>query len=314
MKAPDPKRGDEAVALALTTHGLTKRFGDFVAVDHVSMQVRTGEVVGYLGPNGSGKTTTIRMLLGLLHATEGEGTLLGYDIRTETEKVRQHVGYMSQRFALYGELSVEENLAFYAGVYGKTGAARLEETLHLVGLQTATDARVSELPMGWRQRLALAVALVHRPAFVFLDEPTSGVDPVSRREFWDTIYDLVDMGMTAFVTTHHIDEAEYCQRVGIMHHGQLLAMDSPAELKRSRLRGQAWEVHADPLLSALDALQQMPFVSRAVLASDHLRAITAVDVDSHRLIQALTQAGLQGVRVKAVEASLEDVFLSLAGA
>src|SRR5512143_3912425 len=222
----------EEVILA---HNLTKRFGDFTAVDHISFTVNAGEVVGYLGPNGSGKTTTIRMLLGLLRPSEGEAQVLGFDIVRQSERVRERVGYMSQKFALYHDLTVGENLAFYAGVYGIRSRMRMDEVLELIGLRELHRERVSELSTGWKQRLALGTAIVHQPRLLFLDEPTSGVDPTARRAFWDLIYAVVAQGVTALVTTHYMDEAEYCGRVAIMRAGKLLALDSPSALKQRTL-------------------------------------------------------------------------------
>lgn len=304
----------------ISAHNLTRRFGEFTAVDHVSFNVEAGEVVGYLGPNGSGKTTTIRMLLGLLRPSEGEATVLGYDIAREVEQIRARVGYMSQKFALYHDLTVEENLAFYAGVYGQTDPSRLAEVLDLVGLSSLRRERVSALSAGWRQRLALGTSIVHRPRLLFLDEPTSGVDPTARRAFWDLIYDLVAGGVTALVTTHYMDEAEYCGRVGIMREGRLLAMDTPSVLREKALPGLAWDVLLDGgdersstlLLAALEALERCPCVLRAGLAGDHLRAITPEDVDAPVLLAQLEQAGLHGLRVERVEPTLEDIFLALA--
>ncbi len=292
--------------------GLTRRFGEFTAVDHVSFTVQTGEVVGYLGPNGSGKTTTIRMLLGLLLPSEGEAHVLGYDVASQSEEVRARVGYMSQKFALYHELTVSENLEFYAGVYGVHERSRLDEVLAEVGLSDLKRERVSNLSTGWRQRLALGTAIVHSPKLLFLDEPTSGVDPTARRAFWDLIYELVASGVTAFVTTHYMDEAEYCGRVGIMRTGRLLAMDTPSALKEHALPGLAWDVFAEPILSALEVLEACPFVIRAGLAGDHMRAITQPDVERDILLERLESAGLENLRVDLVEPSLEDVFLSLA--
>ena len=299
----------EEVILA---HDLTKRFGDFTAVDHISFTVNAGEVVGYLGPNGSGKTTTIRMLLGLLHPSEGEATVLGYDIIRQSERVRERVGYMSQKFALYHDLTVGENLAFYAGVYGVNERTRLEEVLDLIGLRSLESERVSDLSTGWRQRLALGTAIVHQPRLLFLDEPTSGVDPTARRAFWDLIYNVVAQGVTALVTTHYMDEAEYCGRVGIMRDGKLLAMDTPSALKHSALPGLAWDVFAQPLLPALAALQHCPCVLRAGLIADHLRAITPSDTKASILQASLREAGLRIDRIELVEPTLEDVFLALA--
>lgn len=301
------------MSTVIHAENLTRRFGQFVAVDHISFDVQAGEVVGYLGPNGSGKTTTIRMLLGLIRPSEGHAEVLGFDIQRDTERLRAQCGYMSQRFALYDELSVLENLSFYAGVYGANTRARRNEVLEWVGLAGREKQRTSSLSSGWRQRLALAIALIHRPRLLFLDEPTSGVDPSARRAFWDLIYGLAGQGVTVLVTTHYMDEAEYCGRVGIMRAGKLLAMDTPSELKRTTLPGAAWDVYAQPLLPALDALQRVPDVARAGLAGDHLRAITTGVPSAAALSGALTGAGIAVSAIEQVEPTLEDVFLSLAG-
>jgi drug efflux transport system ATP-binding protein len=301
----------EEVILA---HNLTKRFDDFIAVDHISFSINAGDVVGYLGPNGSGKTTTIRMLLGLLQPSEGGASVLGYDIVRQSEQVRQRVGYMSQKFALYHDLTVGENLAFYAGLYGIRERARLEEVLDVIGLSTLEDERVSDLSTGWKQRLALGIAIVHQPRLLFLDEPTSGVDPTARRAFWDLIYELVAQGVTALVTTHYMDEAEYCGRIGIMSDGKLLAMESPSTLKQHNLPGIAWDVFARPLLPALAVLEGSPSVLRAGLTSDHLRAITPLNVDAEALTRSMVDAGIEIDRVEQVEPTLEDVFLALVNA
>jgi ABC-2 type transport system ATP-binding protein len=297
--------------LVVEARGLTKRFRDFTAVDGVSFDIAAGEVVGYLGPNGSGKTTTIRMLLGLLQATQGTARVLGHDIRTDPEAIRARTGYMSQKFALYDELTAQENLTFYAGVYGVRDPARVDAALAQVGLAARRQVRAGELPGGWRQRLALATAIVHRPTLLILDEPTSGVDPIARRAFWDLIYELADSGVTVFVTTHYMDEAEFCHRVGIMRRGRLLAMDTPSNLKRQALPGSAWDVYGEPMLDVLDALPQVPGVQRAGLAGDHLRAITSAGVSQAELRRALQRGGWQDVRVEQTEPSLEDVFLAL---
>ena len=292
---------------------LTKQFGQFTAVDRVSFEIRAGEVIGYLGPNGSGKTTTIRMLLGLLAASSGSANVLGLDIQRETEAIRARVGYMSQKFALYDELSGWENLSFYAGVYGVREPGRLQETLARVGMLGREGERAGSLPLGWRQRLALAIAIVHRPTLLFLDEPTSGVDPLARQAFWDMIYTLAEEGITAFVTTHYMDEAEFCGRVGIMRRGRLLAMDTPTALRRGALSGNVWEVFAKPLLPALEALESLPEVRQASLAGDHLRAITRPGYSRPELEAGLLAAGVPQPRVVEAEAGLEDVFLALAG-
>jgi ABC-2 type transport system ATP-binding protein len=299
----------EEVILA---HNLTKRFNNFTAVDHISFSVKAGEVVGYLGPNGSGKTTTIRMLLGLLQPSEGEATVLGFDIVRQSERVRERVGYMSQKFALYHDLTVRENLAFYAGLYGVRERARLQEVLDLIGLSALEAERVSSLSTGWKQRLALGIAIVHQPRLLFLDEPTSGVDPTARRGFWDLIYDVVAQGVTAMVTTHYMDEAEYCGRIGIMRDGKLLAMDSPSALKQHYLPGLAWDVFAKPLLPAFAVLEQSAYVLRAGLTSDHLRAITPRNIDDETLNRSLMAASIQVERIELVEPTLEDVFLAMA--
>jgi ABC-2 type transport system ATP-binding protein len=302
----------------IVTEDLTRRFGDFTAVDRVSFRVHQGDVVGYLGPNGSGKTTTIRMLLGLLLPSEGRATVLGYDIVRQSEQVRANVGYMSQRFALYNDLTVRENLEFYAGVYGVKDRKRLDVVLDLIDLRAVARERVGRLSTGWRQRLSLGTAIVHSPRLLFLDEPTSGVDPTARRAFWDLIYTLVDEGVTALVTTHYMDEAEYCGVVGILREGRLLAMDTPTRLKESALPGIAWDVTPlggpqSDLLVALEALENQPDVLQAGLAGDHLRAITSPDVDIDHLRASLINAGLADVRLERVEATLEDVFLALSG-
>ena len=304
--------GDSAPVIQ--AEGLTRYFGDFLAVDRVTFSVFPGEVVGYLGPNGSGKTTTIRMLLGLLLPSGGSATVLGYDVVRESEPLRARVGYMSQKFSLYRELTVWENLRFYAGVYGVGERSRLDEVLQLTGLVELKKQRIGQLSVGWRQRLALATAIVHKPRLLFLDEPTSGVDPAARRAFWDLIYELVDGGVTALVTTHYMDEAEYCGRVGIMRRGRLLAVDTPTGMKESTLPGLAWDVTADPLLPALKALEASPLVLRAGLVSDHLRAITTRETRPRDLQAAMQAAGITNIRMNQVEPTLEDVFLALSSA
>lgn len=296
----------------IQTQGLSKRFGTFTAVDRVTFEVGAGEVVGYLGPNGSGKTTTIRMLMGLLLPSEGSAQVMGYNIETEPEEIRARCGYMSQKFALYDELTTWENLSFYAGVYGIRDRQHMERTLDRLGLREVLKEKAGALPVGWRQRLALATAIVHRPQLLFLDEPTSGVDPTARRDFWDLIYEFVEEGVTAFVTTHYMDEAEYCNRVGIMNAGRLLAMDTPSVLKDNALPGLAWDVYIEPLLPALRVLEATPGVLRTGLAGDHLRAITETRIQRQDLVEALKVLETQEERIEQVEPTLEDVFLALA--
>ncbi|MBN2388154.1 MAG: ABC transporter ATP-binding protein [Anaerolineales bacterium] len=291
---------------------LTRRFGDFVAVDHVNFTVAPGEIVGYLGPNGSGKTTTIRMLLGLLEPSEGRASVLGFDAFRQSEEIRARAGYMSQKFALYDDLTVWENLVFYAGVYGIREKERIEATLDQVEVGEHRLDLARDLSAGWRQRLAMAIALVHRPKLLFLDEPTSGVDPAARRVFWDLIYALAGQGVTIFVTTHYMDEAEYCERVGIMREGKLLALDTPAVLKARAIPGDVWEVHASPLQAALDACETGRGVLRVGLAGDHLRLITERGLQQEQLRAGLAASGLTVARLERGEPTLEDVFLALA--
>lgn len=296
----------------ILVENLTRRFGDFVAVDHINFEIHAGEVVGYLGPNGSGKTTTIRMLLGLLEPSEGRATVLGYDAFRQSEQVRARAGYMSQKFALYDDLTVLENLTFYGGVYGITDKARIRETLELVGLPGHESEMTRSLSAGWRQRLALGIALVHRPKLLFLDEPTSGVDPTARRAFWDLIYELTEGGVTILVTTHYMDEAEYCERVGIMRDGKLLAIDTPSKLKETVIPGDVWEVFAEPLEAGLNALEQVDGVLRVGLTGDHIRTITKHGLKKDVIQHGLKEKGVHITNVATGEPSLEDVFISLA--
>lgn len=289
---------------------LTRRFGEFLAVDHINFEVGAGEVVGYLGPNGSGKTTTIRMLLGLLEPSDGNATVLGFDAFRQSEQVRARAGYMSQKFAIYDDLTVLENLTFYGGVYGITDKTRIARTLELVGLRGHDSMLTRTLSAGWRQRLALGIALVHEPKLLFLDEPTSGVDPTARRAFWDLIYELAENGVTILVTTHYMDEAEYCERVGIMRDGKLLAMDTPSNLKKNIIAGDVWEVYADPLEKGLEVLPDVDGVLSVSLAGDHLRTIVERGKRKEELLRGLGMLTVKDVVVG--EPTLEDVFISLA--
>lgn len=296
----------------ILVENLTRRFGDFVAVDHISFSVNAGEIVGYLGPNGSGKTTVMRMLLGLLEPSDGQAMVLGFDAFRQSEQVRARSGYMSQKFALYDDLTVWENLTFYGGVYGIRERKSIEATLDLVGLASHEAELARGLSAGWRQRLALAIALVHQPRLLFLDEPTSGVDPAARRLFWDLIYVLAAQGVTIFVTTHYMDEAEYCGRVGIMRDGKLLAIDTPAELKRTVIPGDIWELHVEPLQKGLDACGRYTGILRVGLAGDHLKVITERGLSERRLRTGIQANGLSILALERGEPTLEDVFLSLA--
>lgn len=221
--------------VVIYTEKLTKRFGEFTAVDNISFEVRKGEIFGFLGANGAGKTTAMRMLCGLSKPTSGKGRVAGFDIARQSERVKQNIGYMSQKFSLYQELKVWENIRLYAGIYGmktKEIATKSDELLHTLGLYDERETLVSELPLGWKQKLAFSVAIFHSPKIVFLDEPTGGVDPVTRRQFWELIYDATKRGITVFVTTHYMDEAEYCDRLSIMVDGRIEALDSPSNLKK----------------------------------------------------------------------------------
>lgn len=312
------RRGKMTSAPIISAHELTYRFGDFLAVDHVSFDVNAGQVIGYLGPNGSGKTTTIRMLLGLLHPSEGSAQVLGFDAARQSEQVRARTGYMSQKFALYDELTVQENLSFYAAVYGVKDRKRVAELLDQLGLAAVAKQQVRTLSTGWRQRLALAAAIVHHPQLLLLDEPTSGVDPTARRAFWELIYDLVTEGISILVTTHYMDEAEYCNQVAILNEGRLLTINTPAHLKEL-LPGWMWDIiidkgeqdQIDQLLPVLDLLNTIPGVERASLAGDHLRVLVEKHMDQTALVNILVDAGVTSVQVEPAQPMMEDVFMSL---
>jgi ABC-2 type transport system ATP-binding protein len=295
----------------IVVENLTRRFGDFVAVDHINFEVQAGEVVGYLGPNGSGKTTTIRMLLGLLKPSDGKATVLGYDVFKQSEEIRARVGYMSQKFAIYDDLTTLENLTFYGGVYGINDKARIQRTLELVGLKGHENTLTKDMSTGWRQSLSLGIAIVHEPKLLFLDEPTSGVDPTARRAFWDLIYELAEGGVTILVTTHYMDEAEYCERVGVMRDGKLLAMDTPTNLKKSIITGDVWEVFVHPLERGVEILSAMAGVERVGLSGDHLRVISS-QVKKDAMQSLLSKEGLSVEKIEKGEPTLEDVFLTLA--
>ncbi len=301
------------MAYAVELEGLTRRFGDFTAVDGVTFRVREGEIFGLLGPNGSGKTTTIRMLCGLLLPTAGRARVLGYDVAREPEEVKARIGYMSQRFSLYSDLTVRENLEFYAGVYRlppREARERIDAFLHLVGLEERQRERVENLSGGWKQRLALGCAILHRPRMLFLDEPTGGVDPASRREFWELIYGLAQEGTTVLVTTHYMDEAEHCHTVGLMYQGRLIACDSPEGLKRDAMRGQVYELDCTPLTDALEQLPGLPHVYEVAVHGARLHVVSEADAEP-ALRSALERLGIQVHALFPIAPSLEDVFISL---
>lgn len=300
---------------AIRVQGLTKKFGNFLAVNNVSFEVQPGEVVGYLGPNGSGKTTTIRLLCGLLHPTAGSIEVLGIDVTKNPEAVKRQIGYMSQKFSLYDDMTVSENLEFYLGVYEaplEREKQRMQEILQMAGLEDRANSFTRDLSGGWRQRLALGCALLHNPPLIFLDEPTSGVDPVARREFWELIYLMASQGTTIFVTTHYMDEAEHCRRVGFMQNGNLMAFDTPRALKARYLQDAAWELDASPLLESVDLLAAQPGVAQARLNGDRVLAIVSPDWTPERMKGLLEEKGITVCGVERVEPTLEDVFTLLA--
>jgi ABC-2 type transport system ATP-binding protein len=302
---------------AVETDNLTRRFGDFVAVDRVTLQVAPGEVFGFLGPNGSGKTTTIRMLCGLLAPTEGSGKVMGFDIGRESEQIKARIGYMSQKFSLYADLKVRENLQFYADVYGiarRERAERIAALIAMAGLGGRENELTANLSGGWKQRLALACAIVHRPRMLFLDEPTGGVDPEARRAFWELIYDLAQDGVTVFVTTHYMDEAEHCNRIGLMYGGKLVALDTPAALKRGTIAGDVLEVEGSPQEQARELVATQPGVREVAPYGARLHAIVDdAGLRGAQLAGALQAAGIADARVEQIDPSLEDVFVALVG-
>jgi len=308
--APLPRNAQPAVEV----RNLTRTFGDFVAVDHVSFAVATGEIFGFLGPNGAGKTTTIKMLTGLLAPTSGDGRVTGLDVRTESEEIKTRIGYMSQLFSLYGDLTVDENIAFFGGLYEVTGArlaARRDWVLEMAGLTEHRRQMTASLPLGWKQRLALGCAVLHEPPILFLDEPTSGVDPVSRRAFWELIYQLTAKGTTVFVSTHYMEEAEYCDRLALMNRGRIIALDRPADL-RARMAEPILDVATSDTSAAAQALQHQPGIIEAAMFGRALHVVVQ-DVAAARafLPGFLASHGITVGAMDVVRPSLEDVFVSL---
>ncbi len=253
---------------AVMVRDLEKRFGRFIVVNRISFEVAPGEIFGFLGPNGAGKSTTIRMLCGILASSGGSGVVAGFDIRLEAEKIKSRIGYMSQKFSLYEDLTVEENIDFYSGIYripSKKRQVRKDWVLDMASLREQRQSLTAILPGGWKQRLALGCAVLHEPPIVFLDEPTSGVDPISRRRFWDLIYDLAGRGVTVFVSTHYMEEAEYCDRIGIMYRGELIASGSPEVLKTTLMREDVLEVVCDRPQDAMGAIEKLGSVCDLLL-------------------------------------------------
>jgi ABC-2 type transport system ATP-binding protein len=309
----------ELVDPVVIAKNLVKRFGEFTAVGGIDFEVNRGEIFGFLGPNGSGKTTTIRMLLGLLRPTQGEIEVLGVSVKEKPEKIRAHIGYMSQRFSLYNDLTVRQNLQFYGKVYGlsnETRESRIQEAIRMAGLQGHEHSRPRDLSGGWRQRLALSAAILHQPQIVFLDEPTAGVDPVSRRAFWDLLYDLVTAGMTVFVTTHYMDEAEHCHHLGFIQHGKLIAYGSPVQIKQDMMHGQVLEITPSDTVKTVKILQEAQRVGEFPLDEVALYGsqVHAVALHMNELIQPITDK-LRGAditlnHIQVIEPSLEDVFIA----
>jgi ABC-2 type transport system ATP-binding protein len=305
------------VPAQIVVDALGKRFGDFVALDGVSFEVGRGEVMGFIGPNGAGKSTLIRILCGLLRPGAGRALVAGIDVAKDPEGVRRRIGYMSQKFSLYNDMSVLENLRFFGGVYGVSRADmpdRLRFALDMAGLAGREDALVATLAGGWKQRLALGAAILHRPAILFLDEPTSGVDPCSRRRFWELIHTLAQSGVSVLVSTHYMDEAEYCDRVALINRGRLIALGTPLALKQRSLGGDLLAIEGERLGDALAQLQAAPGVLDVAMFGSALHAL--VDEAALRLpelVQGLTAAGWTDVRARRIEPSLEDSFVHLVG-
>ncbi len=294
---------------------LVKRFGDLTAVDDVSFTVKSGEIFGFLGPNGSGKSTTIRILCGVIDPTDGNASVLGYNVRTQPEEVKRRIGYMSQRFSLYEDLTVDENLDFYAGVYEvppERFAERRTYILEMAGLVGRENELAANLSVGWKQRLALGCSIVHEPKMVFLDEPTGGVDPVSRRQFWDLLYEMADSGVTLFVTTHYMDEAEHCHRLAFIYQGEIIALGSPAQIKADQMTSTVIEVDCDDCERALEAIGRLDDVQEAYLYGSMVHANVDDARKAKRTIKEAMGASGVGLReMRIVEPNLEDVFVSL---
>jgi ABC-2 type transport system ATP-binding protein len=301
--------------ITVFTQDLTRVFGNFVAVDHVSFEVHEGEIFGFLGPNGAGKTTTIKILCGLLRPTSGTGRVGGWDVSCQPEEIKKHIGYMSQRFSLYDDLTVSENLDFFGGIYGLEGKrkqTRQAWVLEMAGLTDKTHILTQELPLGWKQRLALGCAVLHEPRILFLDEPTSGVDPLSRRTFWDLINSLSSEGVTVFVTTHYMDEAEYGHRLALMNRGRIVALGTPNELKRQWMTDSVLDLECDDFMRAADILQEEDLFRETAIFGNLLHLVTAdPESASVRARELLLQSGISVTRLELITPTLEDVFVAL---
>ncbi|HAH88334.1 MAG TPA: multidrug ABC transporter ATP-binding protein [Armatimonadetes bacterium] len=302
---------------AVECRELTKCFGTFTAVDHISFTVKPGEIFGMLGPNGSGKSTTIRMLCGIMDPTFGQATVAGKDIRTEPDAVKELIGYMSQKFSLYPDLTAFENLRFYAGIYGipkEHQAERIAEVMESTGLSGQENTLAGNLSTGVRQRLALGSAIIHNPKIIFLDEPTSGADPVSRRRFWNLIYDITDSGATVIVTTHYMDEAERCDSVLLIESGKIIACGSPDSLKKERISGQILSIDTNQPTEAMEVSATLPGVEDVALYGRYVHIFTKEGIAvSGRIRDALQKAGIKLLSIEVVPPTLEDVFVRLIG-
>ncbi len=300
---------------SVVVEDLVKRFGDFTAVDHINLSVRKGEIFGFLGPNGAGKSTTIRMLCGLLRPTSGRAFVAGLDVARKPEEVRQNIGYMSQKFSLYNDLKVVENIRLFAGLYSVNPAelaSRIEWALQMSNLKGRENLMTGTLPGGWKQRLALGCAVLHKPPIVFLDEPTSGVDPISRRQFWELIHQMAEEGVTVFVTTHYMEEAEYCNRLALIFRGRIVALGTPTELKQKSMKGDLLLVECAPLGAALEVLQSAPGVLDAAVFGNALHLVVRDADETEPLLKDyLAQRGIKLNRTERIRPSLEDVFVSL---
>ena len=300
---------------SVVIEGLTRRFGKFVAVDHLDLTVRKGEVFGFLGPNGAGKSTTIRMLCGLLTPSAGKAIVAGYDVARSPEMVRQRLGYMSQKFSLYGDLTVMENIRLFAGLYSVSARdldARIQWVLEMANLKGRENLITATLPGGWKQRLALGCAVLHRPPVVFLDEPTSGVDPIARRQFWELIHQMAGEGVTVFVTTHYMEEAEYCNRLALIYRGSMVALGTPSELKEKSTQGELLLVECDRLGEALELLRNVPGVLDAAVFGSALHLVVEdAQSEQARIQEKLRSESIPLKRIQKIRPSLEDVFVSL---
>lgn len=314
MKTKLEQPEDVSSNAAVWVRDMERRFGHFVAVNRVNFEVQRGEIFGFLGPNGAGKSTTIRMLCGILAPSGGSGQVAGFDIRTEPESIKANIGYMSQRFSLYEDLTVEENINFYGGIYGigEKIAQRREWVIRMAGLERHRNSRTGTLSGGWKQRLALGCSILHEPSIVFLDEPTSGVDPISRRLFWDLIYELSSGGVTVFVTTHYMNEAEYCDRIGLIYHGELIASGTPSELKSDLMKEDVLEIVCARPGEAMEIAESVKGVKEAALFGRTLHVVSrGGEPIIPSLRKALDSAGYKVESINKIIPSLEDVFISL---